>query len=218
MTAPKDQVLLIGGGGHCKVVIDVFRAAHCEPFGILDPHLTESDIFGVPVLGGDERASDLFEQGYQRAFVAIGENSVRRRIAARFMEIGFELVTAIHPSAVISTSARVESGSIVMPNAVINANARVGAFSIVNTAAIVEHDCVLGVAVHAAPRSVMGGNVTLEDEVLFGIGAVARPGASIGARTIVGAGAVVIGKIGANLVVGGIPARVLRGKSAKTPT
>lgn len=211
----KNQVLLIGGGGHCKVVIDVFRAAGWAPIGILDPHLAGADVFGVPVLGGDERASELLEQGHRNAFVAIGENAVRRRIALGLMEIGFELATAIHPSAVISPSARLEGGTIVMPNAVINAHARVGAFGIVNTGAIVEHDCVLGVAVHAAPRSVMGGNVTLEDEVLFGIGAVARPGSFIGARTVVGAGAVVIGTIGADLIAGGAPARPLRGSPAK---
>lgn len=210
MNLSKSDILLIGGGGHCKVVIDVLRAGGVEPAGILDPHTKAVELLGVPILGGDDQAERLFQLGYCRALVAVGDNALRHRIGKRLTTLGFSFFTAIHPSAVVSPSAILGEGIVVMPNAVINAGARVGAFTIVNTAAIVEHDCIVGDASHNAPRSVLGGNVVLEDEVFFGIGAVARPLSRVGARTIVGAGAVVVGTIGPDLVVIGMPARPFR--------
>lgn len=201
------RVVIVGGGGHSKVIIEVFRAMGCEPACILDPHTSNRDILGVAVFGGDDQMGRLFEMGYRRAHVAIGQNSLRRRLGTELKNLGFELVNALHPSAVISPSAELGEGVSVMPNAIIHTKARVSALAIVNTGAIVEHDCFVGVATHVAPRSVMGGNVVLEDEVLFGIGAVARPLSRVGARATIGAGAVVIGTIEADLVAVGTPAR-----------
>jgi len=202
-----DQVLIVGGGGHSKVIIEVFRAMGCEPAGIVDPHTTHQDVMGVAVLGGDDQMARHFEMGYRRAHVAIGQNSLRRRLGTELKNLGFELVNALHPSAIISPSAELGEGISVMPNAIIHTKARVSALSIVNTGAIVEHDCFIGVGTHLAPRSVIGGSVVIEDEVLFGIGAVARPRSHIGARATIGAGAVVIGTIEPDLVAIGIPAR-----------
>lgn len=216
MTLESRNVLIVGGGGHAKVVIEVFRSAGHEPACILDPHTSEQHVLGVPVLGGDDRAQQLFEDGYLHAHVAIGENGLRQRIGDRLKEMGFCLMNALHPRAVISPSAELGVGIAVMANAVINAKACVSDFVIVNTGAIVEHDCLVGVGTHVAPRSVMGGNVVLEGGVLFGIGAVARPLSRVGARAVVGAGSVIIGTIDADSIVAGNPARVLRQTKAKS--
>lgn len=200
-------VLLVGGGGHAKVVIDVLRAAGFEVAGFLDPDPAAAPIEGVRRLGGDADAPALREQGLTHALVALGDNRLRRRIGERLREDGFTLVTAVHPSAVVSSSAWIGAGVVVMPQAVINAAARVGDHVIVNTGAIVEHDCVLGAGVHLAPRSAMGGGCELGEEAFFGLGAVARPLSRIGARAVVGAGAVVIGAIAADVVAAGVPAR-----------
>jgi UDP-perosamine 4-acetyltransferase len=202
------RVIIVGGGGHAKVVADVLRAAGWDPAGLLDPNPSTDAVEGVPVLGGDEVSQSLFDQGYRSALVAIGRNDLRRRLGTRLRGIGFEIVTAVHPSAVVSPSARIGQGVVVMPLAVINAGARIGAFAIVNTGAIVEHDCIIGEAAHVAPRSVMGGNVSIGEEVLFGVGAVARPLSIIGARAVVGAGSVVVGEILPDRTVTGCPARV----------
>jgi UDP-perosamine 4-acetyltransferase len=201
------RVLIIGAGGHAKVVIDVLRSANWRPYGLLDAHPHRSTILEVPVLGSDEVAATLFEQGIRNAIVAIGENALRRRLGRALQDIGYSVVTAIHPTATISSSATLGVGVVVMPHAVVNAEARVGDFTIINTGAIVEHDCVLGEAAHIAPRAVVGGNVTIEDEVLLGVGATALPLSRIGAKSIVGAGSVVIGTILQNMTVVGIPAR-----------
>jgi UDP-perosamine 4-acetyltransferase len=207
--SPRDRrIIIVGGGGHAMVVTDVLRATGWEPAGILDPNPAHDTVQGVPVLGGDELSQSLFEQGYRNAFVAIGRNDLRRRLGMRLRGIGFEIVTAVHPSAVVSPSAMIGQGVVVMPLAVVNAGARIGDFAIVNTGAIVEHDCAIGEAAHVAPRSAMGGNVTIGEEVLFGVGAVARPLSVIGARTVVGVGAVVIGEIPSDRTVTGSPARV----------
>lgn len=208
-----DKVLIVGGGGHCKVIIEVFRAMGREPAGILDPHTKESHVLGVAVLGGDDQIERLFEMGYRHAHVAIGLNSLRRRLGTKLKHLGFELARALHPSAIVSPSAEVDEGVAVLPNAVIHTNAHVSGLAIINTGAIVEHDCFIGVAAHVAPRSVMGGGVVIEDEVLFGIGAVARPLCRVGARAIVGAGAVVIGAVEPDSVVVGAPARAVKRRS-----
>jgi UDP-perosamine 4-acetyltransferase len=208
VSRPDRRVIVIGGGGHAKVVLDVLRATGWEPAGLLDPSPAESVVDGVPVLGGDELSQSLFDQGYRNAFVAIGRNDLRRKLGARLRQIGFEVVTAVHPSAIVSPSAMIGRGVVVMPLGVINAAARIGDFAIINTGAIVEHDCVIGEAAHVAPRSAMGGNVTIGEEVLFGVGSVARPLSVIGARATVGVGSVVIGEVPPGQTVVGSPARV----------
>jgi UDP-perosamine 4-acetyltransferase len=207
MSARDRRIIIVGGGGHAKVVADVLRAAGWEPAGLLDPNPAHDTVLGVPVLGGDELSQSLFDQGYRNAFVAIGRNDLRRKLGRRLREIGFEIVTAVHPSAVVSPSAKIGQGVVVMPLAVINAGARIGDFAIVNTGAIVEHDCAIGEAAHVAPRSAMGGNVSVGEEVLFGVGAVARPLSVIGARAVVGVGSVVIGEVATDRTVSGSPAR-----------
>jgi UDP-perosamine 4-acetyltransferase len=202
-------LLLVGGGDHAKVVLDVARAAGFSVAGFLDPDPAATLIGDVRRLGGDEAAPALRAQGLALAFVALGDNRLRRKIGERLRAQGFELATLAHPSAVVSPSAAIGLGTVVMPLAVINAAARIGGHVIVNTGAIVEHDCVLGEGVHVAPRSALGGGCTLGEEVFFGIGACARPLSRIGAGATVGAGAVVVREIMAGAVVAGVPARPL---------
>ncbi len=202
--------LLVGGGGHAKVVLDVAHAAGFRAAGFLDPDPAAPPIGEIRRLGGDEAASGLLAQGLALAFVALGDNRLRREIGERLRALGFTLVTLIHPSAIISPTAVIGFGTVVMPLAVVNAAARIGNHAILNTGAIVEHDCVLGDGVHAAPRSVFGGRCIVGQEVLFGIGACARPLSRIGAGATVGAGAVVAGEIMEDAVVAGAPARPLR--------
>lgn len=213
MTEPQQghrgQVVVIGGGGHAKVAIEVLRADRWPLVGVLDPQIEARDVLGVPVLGGDERLPALRGAGIGLAFVAVGSNASRLQIGRRAEALGFELATAVHPSASISPSARLGAGVVVMPQATINAKACIGDLAIVNTGAIVEHDCVVEEAAHLAPRSVIAGGVRVGAGVLFGVGAVARPGAVIGEWATVGAGSVVLGEIAAGAIVAGVPARPL---------
>lgn len=201
------RLMILGAGGHAKVVIEVARAAGWEPVAALAPEKTGS-VLGVPLRGGDDDAPALWRQGLvDAAAVAIGDNRLRRRLAKRLRGFGCPLPVLVHPAATISPTARLGEGTVVMAGAVVNADAVIGRDCIVNTGAVVEHDCVLGDGVHAAPRSVMGGSCRFGDLALFGIGASARPGVTVGEAAIVGAGAVVVRDIADAAVVGGAPAR-----------
>jgi UDP-perosamine 4-acetyltransferase len=207
MQSPNKQLLVIGGGGHAKVVIDVARSAGWNPVAALDPIGTGHHCAEVPVVGDDDMAEQLFGEGLRLAVVAIGSNRLRVRLGDRLHALGFQCPAIVHPGAIISPYASVGDGSVVMPGAIINSYAQIGRFAIVNTGAIVEHDCRVGNGAHVAPRSVMGGNVDIGELVLFGIGAVARPETTIERGAIVGAGSVVVSRIEAGQTVVGAPAR-----------
>src|SRR5262249_30794275 len=98
------QVVILGAGGHFKVVADVLRAGGWQLAGLLDPNASSSSVDGIPVLGGDDMAQPLFEAGHRNVFVAIGRNDLRRELGTRLRKIGFNIVTVIHPSAVVSKS------------------------------------------------------------------------------------------------------------------
>jgi UDP-perosamine 4-acetyltransferase len=200
------RLLVIGAGGHAKVVIDVARAAGWQPHVALDPGPAQV-CAGVEVVGTDERAAEFFAEGLRHAVVAIGRNDLRLRIGRRLQDIGYVCPPLIHPCAVISDYATIAKGIVVMPQAVINSHAAIGAFAIINTGAIVEHDCIIGEGAHIAPRSAIGGNVRIGVAAFLGLGASVRPGSVIGDGAVVGVGAVVIGDVAHSAIVFGAPAR-----------
>lgn len=201
------NLLIIGAGGHAKVVIDVARAAGFEPIAALDPAAVGEICNGVEVTGSDSLAPEFFARGTRMAAVAVGDNRLRCRIAERLQAIGFTFPRLVHPSAVVSGSAKIGNGTIVMCNAVVNADASVGDFVIVNSAAIVEHDCVLGRGAHVAPGTRLGGGVRIGCCALMGIGSVARPRSTVGDYAVVGAGSTIISDIPAGCIAMGSPAR-----------
>jgi len=203
------KLVVIGAGGHAKVVIDVARAAGWLPVAALDPVGPGHFCSDVPVIGSDDMAASVFADGLRFALIALGSNRVRLRIGEQLRQIGFVCPPIIHPQTVISPYAQIADGTVVMPQAVINSHARVGKFAIINTGAIVEHDCIVGDGAHIAPRSVLGGTVSIGREVLFGIGSAARPGSTVADGATVGAGSTVVGDIGAGETVVGCPARAM---------
>ena len=175
MSRSGSPVLVIGGGGHAKVVVDLLRLTGWQVHGVLDPNPGATDVLGAPILGGDELAGSIYAQGIRHAAVAIGRNDLRLQLGRRLQGIGFALVTMVHPAAIVSSSAIVGAGVAIMALAVVNPAARIGDLAIINTAAIVEHDCVVGEGAHIAPRSVLGGNVVVGRCAQIGIGATVRP-------------------------------------------
>ncbi len=200
------KVLIIGAGGHAKVVIDVVRAAGFDPVAALDP-VAFGECNGVLVAGTDDQAASFFAKGVRAAVIGIGDNRLRVELCQQLLSLGFDLPTLVHPSAIVSASARLDRGTIVMPLAVINAAAQIGQFVIINTAAVVEHDCVVGDGAHIAPGTRLGGCVTVGAQALVGIGSTARPLARIGSRALIGAGSTVVGNIADDQFAFGSPAR-----------
>lgn len=199
-------MLVVGAGGHAKVVIDVARAAGWDPVAIIDPIGAGHFCSQVPVVGGDEQAAALYAQGLRFAVVAIGLNQLRLNIGERLLAMGFACPAVAHPSAEISPYARLGEGTVVMAGAIINSSAEIGRFVIANTGSIIEHDCLIGDGAHLAPRSVIGGNVRIGARTLFGIGSAARPETIIGEGAVIGAGSVVVSQVGDGRTVMGVPA------------
>lgn len=197
------QVIIIGASGHGKVICDILQAQGDTVLGFLDD-AAQGTCCGLPILGKVRDA-----EGYPGAsfVIAIGANHVRKRIA-RQMPLCWH--TAIHPSAVISPSAVIGAGSVVMPLAVVQAQAVVGEHCIINTGAVVEHDNQIADYVHLSPRAALGGTVRVGEESHIGIGACVRNNIHICGGCTVGAGAVVVSDLEEPGVYVGVPARRLK--------
>jgi len=204
-----DRVVIVGNGGHARACLDAWDPApDLAPAGYVGP--ATGDVLGLEYLGDDDRLPLLLASGLDRAFVALGSNTVRAAVTQRCLEAGFTLVTIIAPSAQVGATARVGDGTIVLHKAVLGANVRVGRGSIINTAATVDHDCVIGDFVHVAPGVNLAGTVIVGDHTLIGIGASVVPGVRIGAGATVGAGALVLHDVADGQTVAGIPAKELK--------
>lgn len=202
-------LLVLGAGGHGKVVADAARSAGWTLAGFLDdaPHLDGTEIWGLGVFALARLRKD--QSGLLSAAVAlgVGDNAARERAHARLLAEGFRVVSVVHATAAVSPSAVLGEGTVVMANASINPDARLGRGCIVNTGAVVEHDCRLGDFVHLSPNAALGGTVTIGARTHLGLGSVVLPGTSIGRDVRVGAGAAVIRDAGDSLTLVGVPAR-----------
>ena len=168
---------------------------------------------GVSVLGDDDLLEPQYHAGVSHAFIGLGGTGdvrPRRRLYEHARRVGFAAVAAVHPSAVVSPTARLGAGPTILAQAVIGPDAVVGENVIVNSAAVVEHDCRIGDHVHVATGARIVGGVTVGDGAHVGAGATVVGGVAIGAGAIVGAGAVVVRDVAADTVVVGVPARELR--------
>jgi len=208
MTTP---VVLLGAGGHAKVVIELIRAEGAyEVAALLDADTTPRQVLGLPVIGDDDRLEELRRQGLTHAFVALGGNALRLKVARKAQALGFTLVNAISPAAAVSPTARLGVGVAVMAGAVINAEARVDDLAIVNTGARIDHDCILGESCHVAPGAALAGCVEVGRLAFLGVGTAAIPGVRIGEAATVGAGACVVKDIPPGVLALGTPARIVR--------
>ncbi|NOG54761.1 MAG: acetyltransferase [Planctomycetes bacterium] len=215
------QLVLIGGGGHAKVVADCARSCGWTIAGFYDDAPADSPFpladSGVPFLG--PVPTEFGRPGNDEAqptalFIAIGDNEDRKRLAGSVWAADGPSpdarpghVKVVHASSVVSPSAHIGSGTLVAPGAVINADARIESDCIINSSAVVEHDCIVGAAAHLAPGSVLGGAVAVGSLSLVGLGARVLPGVRIGSRCTVGAGAVVTANVPDGATVTGIPAK-----------
>jgi sugar O-acyltransferase (sialic acid O-acetyltransferase NeuD family) len=198
------RLLVVGAGGHAKVVVDAALAAGFDIAGIVGTAGDAPEILGHPVsIDGDGIDAEGF-------VVAIGDNATRARVFTEYCGSGLAPVSVIHPSVVLGSDVTIGDGTFIAAGAIINAGARIGADSILNTGCTVDHDCTLGAHVHVGPRAALCGAVALEDGVLVGVGACASPSVRVGAWSVVGAGAAVVDDLPTGTVAVGVPARVTR--------
>lgn len=197
-----EKVIVIGGGGHARSVIDCVRSSGAEPIGVLDDSLERGTlVLGVPVLGPVADHQLYKEHSF---IIAVGSNSLRHRLA-QGMDVRW--YTAVHARATVSDYAALGAGTVVMANAAVNAGAAVGRHCIINTGAVVEHDNRLADYVHISPNTALGGTVTVGEETHVGIGACVRNNTTICAGCVIGTGAAVVKDIDVPGTYVGVPAR-----------
>ena len=174
----KEKILLIGGGGHCKSVIDVIELENKYKItGVIDKkELISQKVLGIEVIGSDEDLEKLFET-YKYAIVTVGQiksNTLRVKLFDKLISIGYQLPVIKSPLSYVSKHAKIDSGTVIMHHAVVNAGASVGKNCIINTKALVEHDAVIEDSCHISTATVINGGVIVKKNSFVGSNATTK--------------------------------------------
>ena len=188
---------LYGASGHAKVIIDTLIASGVKIEELFDDDLSINELMNIPVKHDWNRESPVI--------ISIGNNLSRKQIAEK-LQCSFG--TAVHPSAVVSPSAIIGEGSVLMQSAIVQSCARIGRHCILNTGASIDHECVIEDYVHVSPQATLCGNVHVGEGAWIGAAAVVIPGVRIGKWSTIGAGSVVVSDIPDGAVAYGNPCRV----------
>ena len=179
------SIYIYGASGHGLVVADVAKSCGYEDIVFLDDDKSK----------GFLAFDDIKEnRDYHIAF-GIGNNQIRAKLYKKVKENGFFTPTLIHTSSIISPSAKIEEGTVVMPNVVVNAKAYIGKCVILNSSCVVEHESIIGDFVHISPKVSIAGDVKIGDFTHIGIGSSIIQCLEIGKNSIIGAGSVVVKNI-----------------------
>lgn len=203
------KLVLIGGGGHCKSVLDSALAMNqFDEIVITDSHLPkESKVMGCRVAGPDEQLQDLIGQGFEYACITVGSiktAALRKKLAEMASDMGFRFPVICDPTACISQFARIGEGSFIGKNAVVNAEANIGRHCIINSGAILEHECSVGSYSHVSVGAVLCGNSHIGSGSFIGAGSTVIQGLSIGKRVMIGANSTVLSNVEDNIKCHGI--------------
>ena len=207
-------VLVLGAGGHAKVLIEALLASSAVIAGILDPEpsLAGTSLLGVPVLGGDQIVADFSTSGILlvNGMGSVGLPIRRQRLYEHFRGKGYKFASVVHPSAIIASDAELNAGAQVMAGSIIQPGCRIGCNAIINTKASVDHDCLIGDHVHISPGVTLSGGVRIGAGCHLGTSATVIQGITIGMGSLVAAGAVVVSNVDSNTMVKGLPARTFQ--------
>lgn len=202
----KNKLIIIGASGHGKVVADIaIKMNKWQSIAFLDDDESIKTSMGLEVIG---RTADAFT--YKEVadfFVAIGSNATRENIQEKLIEQGLNVVSLIHPTAVIGTHVEIGIGTVVMAGVVINNSSKIGNGCIINTSSSLDHDNVIEDYVHISPGVRTAGSVGIGKDTWLGIGSVVSNNVNICSGCKVGAGAVVVKDITEPGTYVGVPVR-----------
>ena len=203
------RLLILGGGGHGRVVAEL-----AADLGLTDLAWLDDDPAAPGSLGPLARCLEPeLRQRYGQALVALGRAPLRLQWLDQLQQLGYACPPLVHPSAWVSPTAQLGAGTVVLPQAAVMAGAQLGQGCIVNTGASVDHDCVLADGVHICPGAHLAGAVRVGCGSWIGIGASVIQGLTIGGAVTVGAGAAVVHDLADGLTAVGVPARPLNRRS-----
>ncbi len=201
----QNRLVIIGAGGHGRVVADIALKQGYRDIIFLDDNARGKSL-GFEIIGPCSKTIELNDDKTDFV-IGIGNNQIRKKIAK---EYGVNWVTLVHPTAIIGTGVQLGKGTIVTAGAIINPGSIVGEHCIINTAAVVEHDNVLENYVHISPKVALGGSVYVGAGTHVGIGAVVRNNINICGNSVIGAGATVVKDITEEGIYVGVPARKIK--------
>ena len=205
-------IVLLGAGGHGRVLLDILLQQSYEVLAIADPAFKKiQSLTNIPLI--DDQAVVKYspdEVLLVNGLGSVGDTGKRQHLYEYFKTRGYKFATVTHASAVISPRTELGEGVQVMAGAIVQTSVNIASNSIINTKATVEHDCTVGAHVHIASGAILCGGIQIGDGAHIGAGATIIQGLSIGKRSIVGAGAVVIKDMPEAAVVVGVPARIIK--------
>jgi len=201
----KKKIILIGGGGHSKVVISQLKKMpNFEIKGLIDNFKSIGSLVkGIKVVGTDSDLESLYKKRINYALITVGsvkENIQRYELFCMAKEIGFRFPVVVSPEAIVGESVEIGEGTIIMPGCIINIDSSIGKNCIINTGAIIEHDCRIGNHCHIAPGAHLSGGVEIGDMSLVGVGSTIIQGIKIGKNVTIGAGSVLLKNIQDNII------------------
>jgi UDP-perosamine 4-acetyltransferase len=208
MIASELPIIIIGGGGHAKVLLSALQLTEQKVLGFVDLKLSLPPLLGVRHLGDDSAAFTHAPDGVRlvNGVGSISSTVNRQAVYDRFAQKHYCFARVIHPSAVVAPEVQIDEGVQIMAGAVVQAGSRLGANAIVNTGARVDHDCIIDAHAHIAPGVTICGGVSVGAGAHIGAGATVIQGIHIGKGSVVGAGALVIRDVPPGTKVVGIPA------------
>lgn len=191
----KPEILLVGGGGHCKALIDIIESGDQYIIaGIIDrPEFIGQNLLGYDVIGCDDDLPSLVSR-HPYAIVSVGQvrtPDLRKKLFALLDRVGYVIPSIISPRAYVSPHASIARGTVVMHDALINAHARVGANCIINTKALIEHDCHIGDHCHISTGAILNGATVVGEGTFIGSNAVSKEGSHITEASFIKAGSIV---------------------------
>lgn len=208
------NLILIGGGGHCKSIIDVAESAGYNILGLLDmPEEVGKSVLDYKIIGTDDDIPQYVDKAEFIITVGFIKNpAIRVRIYNKVKEAGGKLATIVAYTAHVSRYATLGEGTVVMHQAAVNAGAEIGANCIINTFCNIEHDAVIGDQCHISTGTMVNGDCKVGERVFIGSQSVLANGITVGEDIIIGAGSVVRKSISEKGVYAGNPA-ILKIKS-----
>ncbi len=209
-----EKVLIVGASGHGKVVAEAIELnGEYTIHGFIDSFKPVGEkVLDYEILGTEDLISQLYDQGVTRGIIAIGDNWTRFLLAEKIKRLvpGFEFITVIHPSVIISKTVTVGKGSVILASATLNAESKVGDFCILNTGVNFGHESEINDYSSLAPGVTVGGNVIIDTFSAICLGANIIHSIYIGMHSIVGAGALVNKDVENFRLAYGVPAKEIK--------
>jgi len=207
------NLAIVGASGHGKVIADIAEQLGYTVNFYDDAYPSKKNIEHWAIHGTCEdliALNNINAASNNEVVVAIGNNEIRQQKIQLLQQNSFNLITLIHPTAVISQYSKIAPGTVIFAGAIINAFANVGAGCIINTAAVVEHDCSIDDFSHICPNVVLAGGVSVGAKSWVGIGSQVKQLITIGDNCLIGAGSTVVKNIPDNVTAFGSPAVVIK--------